>query len=487
MKMDSNKYTFEDVALSKYLAAIFIAAIVFIVYMNSFGNLFLFDDDYLITKNTVIQSFKNIPAIFQHHLYYFTGSEGGFYRPLQSLTLVFDYFFWGLDPLGYHITNTLLHALAGIFVFIMIRALTKNNLLSIIVSIFYAVHPVHTEAVAYISGRADSLAAIFLLVMLIFQYKYWSLEKSYSRLLCYAAILLFFSLALLSKELSLIFPFLLALNEYCNRDKEGYRFRGRAVLFYLPLFILAGAWFVLKNSIAPTEAMSEDEFSLKTSLIMVPRLIINYIRISLFPVNLHMEYKFPFPQSVLQNGYAGPFLLIFIFIALVLYVWKKGKTDINYRLMFFGLAWFVVALIPFLNIFFPVNAPFAEHWLYVPEIGFALFIVYTVFYSVRKSRSAKKWGTIIFSCIIAAYCLLTIKQNTIWRDPAVFFTYTIEHSPYSAKAYKLLSDEYIKKGDLSKAKKLLERALELEPGYSDAAENLRILKLDLQRRNIAPD
>jgi len=474
--------------VTKYKILIIIGIIIlgFVVYGNSFNNEFVYDDQDHVVKNSVIRSFKNIPLIFQHNLIYFSGvKEGKFFRPTESITFMADYFLWGMEPFGYHMTNTVLHILVSILLFYVMCIVTKNYLLSGIVGILYLVHPIHTEAVTYISGRADSLASIFLLLMIFFQYKYWQAVRKYKRIFCYLLILCSFLLGLLSKESAMIFPFLLMLFEYCFRSDKNYaKFTFKTILFYVPIFALMGTWYLAKNKIVPTEVMVENVPPLSAFVAALPRLVFDYVKLSLFPVNLHMEYKLPFPSFPLQSFYSKPIIFIFIFLGVFIYLWKRGKSNSSMRIMFFGLAWFLLALFPYMNIAFVMNAIFSEHWLYIPEMGLILFFVCFIFYHTRNAERLRKYAISFCIVITLLYSFLTVRQNRVWRDPITFFTHTVKYSPHSEKAYNQLALEYIKRGDLIKAEELLEEAVGIEPRYTTAVENLQMLKMDIKRRGL---
>jgi hypothetical protein len=471
---------------TKFFIIVAIVILGFVVYGNSFNNEFVYDDEDHVIKNTVIRSFKNLPLVFQHNLIYFSGvKEGKFFRPTESITFMADFFLWGLDSSGYHLTNTLFHILVSILLFYMIYIVTKYCLLSGMVGIMYLVHPVHTEAVSYISGRADSLASVFLLLMIIFQYRFWINTKQHKKIFYYILLLFSFLLGLLSKESAMIFPLLLMLFEYCTRSDKGYtKFTFKTALFYVPIFVLMGIWYLYKSKVVPTEVMVEDIPPLSAFLAALPRLIFDYVKLSLFPFNLHMEYKLPFPSFPLEPYYSKPIIFIFVFLGAFYYLWRKGKNSPIMRIMFFGLAWFLLALFPYMNIVFVMNAVFAEHWLYIPEMGFVLFLVGLIFYCARKSEIAKRFAIFFCMFIIALSSFLTIKQNRVWKDPISFFTHTIKHSPKSENAHNQLALEYIKRGDLLKAEKLLEEAVRIEPRYTTAAENLQMLKMDIRRRGL---
>lgn len=467
----------------KFIIVLIIVMTGILIYANSFNNEFIFDDIDHVVKNTVIRSLKNIAQVFKHHLTHFAEvGEGKFYRPITTFAFMLDYSLWNLNPFGYHLTNTLLHILVSILVFYVMCLVTRSTPPSAIISILYLVHPIHTEAVTYISGRADSISMVFLLLMIIFQHNYWLKDTRYKSAY-YLLTLLSFSLALLSKESAVIFPFLLMFHEYCLRTREKYQgLVNKSILYYLPFFVLMGMWFFFKNSVVSTEIMVKDIPSLSTRLTTVPRLIFNYVRLSLFPLNLHMGYKPAFPKSLFQSGYFGPFVFTLCFLYLFRYIWRRGQNDINYRIMFFGLGWFILALFPYLNIIFPLNAVFAEHWLYLPEMGFLLFLIYFIFYYFREKKIMRICIAFFSITAIAVYSYLTIRQNSIWKNPITFYTYTIKHSPSNAKAYNNLAVEYIVREDYPKAKGLLKHALKIEPSYDTAKDNLRKLELQLRRK-----
>jgi tetratricopeptide (TPR) repeat protein len=202
------------------------------------------------------------------------------------------------------------------------------------------------------------------------------------------------------------------------------------------------------------------------------------------PTGLHMEYKLPFPRSLFQSGYFGPFLFTVPFSAAVYYVWRRGRSDAMYRTVFFGLAWFLLGLVPYLNILFQLNAPFAEHWLYVPEMGFLLAVCYML-YSVSRSRPSIRVALAgLCAFMIAGYAVMTAKQNTVWKDALTFYTYTLRYAPYSATVHNNIAIEYIRKGDYQKAEAALKRSLELDPAYQTAQANLAKLEQEMRQRGL---
>ena len=143
-----------------------IVAAVVVVYLNSFQNTFLWDDRYLIVENPRIKTWSRVPELFSSDLFP-QGVLSRYYRPVQAVTYVLDYQVWGLDPLGFHLTNTALHAGVALSLYWFGVLLLANAPAALMGALLFAVHPIHTEAVTYIAGRSDPLAGLFTLLSLI--------------------------------------------------------------------------------------------------------------------------------------------------------------------------------------------------------------------------------------------------------------------------------------------------------------------------------
>ncbi|KPK42993.1 MAG: hypothetical protein AMJ78_00005, partial [Omnitrophica WOR_2 bacterium SM23_29] len=252
----------------------------FVAYGNSLNGELLWDDHYLVKKNLFIKNPAYLPNIFTENIG--AGGKGrfSFYRPLQILTYMVDYSLWELNAMGYHLTNTLLHILVAIGIYWLINVLCSDNLLSLFTALLFVVHPVHTEAVTYISGRADSLVAILMLLCIIFYIK--NINKG--NLALYAVMVLSYILALLSRENSLILPVLILLYHYA------FKMRIKPKLF-LPLLGLACLYIVLRVGVF--RFMLPHEGCPYTTLQRIPGFFVaitNYSRLLLLPFDLHMEY-----------------------------------------------------------------------------------------------------------------------------------------------------------------------------------------------------
>ena len=149
---------------NKKLLYLVIAIVSFLVYYNALNNDFVFDDESVVQNNQSILTLANIPK-------FFTAEEGfhkvigRYYRPVVSSLYAVDYAIWGMNPFGFHLTNVIIHVIASLLLLMVLMKLFgdyKNGLLAALIgALIFAVHPIHTEAVSWISGRTDSLATLF--------------------------------------------------------------------------------------------------------------------------------------------------------------------------------------------------------------------------------------------------------------------------------------------------------------------------------------
>ena len=221
---------------AKYIPSILLIIILgFAVYANSLHGEFIWDDNHLVKNNPHIKSWSHLPKIFTESIgRSATGVKSNGYRPLQTFSYLINHSISGSNSIrSYHLTNALLHVFVALCIYWLINILFRDRLLSFLTSVFFVVHPIHTEAVAYISGRADSLAVLFMLLSIIFYVKYLRSD----RLILNICVCLSYVFALLSKESSLILPLLLLLCHYIHEKKiELKRFSPILAITFIYIF-----------------------------------------------------------------------------------------------------------------------------------------------------------------------------------------------------------------------------------------------------------
>src|SRR4030042_5284946 len=176
------------------------------IYFNSLKGGFVFDDKPMIVQYDFIKDIRNILKAFISSTNIFGNTN--YYRPLQTVSYMVDYFLWAGDPLGFHMTNVMFHILAVMAIYFFIILLFGNKIYAALTALFFSVLPVHTAAVSYIAGRADSILCLFAVLSLhcYIKFKYLKTGKG-----CFALSVLFFIFALLTKESALIVPLVILL------------------------------------------------------------------------------------------------------------------------------------------------------------------------------------------------------------------------------------------------------------------------------------
>jgi tetratricopeptide (TPR) repeat protein len=325
--------------------------------------------------------------------------------------------------------------------------------------------------VAYIAGRADPVYLLFALLSLICFIVY---QKAGKRLLIYYISLVSFVLALLSKEMAIIMPFLLLFCIFTLTDREQEE-RKKLAKGTIPYFLILIIYVVLRVTVV--------DFSqtVYTGLVLQPtpfyvraltacKAIFMYFRFLLFPVGFQLETHLAKSKSLLEGAtlaaITGTIFLIFI----LLYIRKRDKP------MFFGLAWFFLGLLPVLNLF-PVNAAIAVHWLYLPSIGF-FFAVSLIFWrflevSLPGFRPEKKTRLFVLIVILAGMLLgtLTYQKNKEWRNEETLYKSILPFSQ-TPRVYVNLGNIYARKGEFDKAIPCYQKALQIAPGQTEAYVNL---------------
>lgn len=436
-----------------FLFAALIVLLGLAVYSNSFKGQFLWDDLYLVQNNPYIKDWSYLTEIFTSSLKTSGGEATNFYRPIQVFTYLIDYSLWQLNVTGYHLTNVLLHILVALGIYWLIQILFANRFLSFLTALFFVVHPIHTEAVAYISGRADLLAAFFMLSCFILYLKNLDAKRVTLTIL----MSLSYVLALLSRENSLILPVLLLLYHYTFK-KAVYK-KPFALIISIAIGYVLWRWALLQTGLPQISSGT-------TLLERIPGFFVaitNYIGLLLAPFNLHMEYGGILFNFTDPKAMVGIFLLFFLLV----YAFKKREQD---RLTFFSVGWFFIALLPSSNIY-PINAYMAEHWLYLPSIGFFLILArfFTALFRNKKFIFSAITLTVV---LLAFYSFLTIRQNSYWREPVDFYKRMIRYAPYSSRLYNNLAMAYHKIGKKDELIELLQKAIEMEPGNVVAYNNL---------------
>ncbi len=428
---------------------ILIILVGFLVYSSALFVGFLWDDFGLVTNNPLIKQAKFFPQVFANGIFAGEEKSKNFYRPVQSLSYMFDFFIWQDNPAGYHFTNIILHIAATIALFFFFSALFKNEKIAFLSSLFFLIHPVNVEVVTYISGRADSLVLLFLLASFI---SYFHFRDSQSNRFLFLSGFSFL-LALLAKELALAGILIFPLIDWLAERKIRIQFY--ALFIVLSFLVIICRFFVL------------GQLHLKSEFAFFPRLftflvnILEYLRILFFPVNLHMSYTSKVFTTL-------NFFILARFVGSLAFFWLIYRILKKKKVFFFCLGWFFIFLIPQSGLL-PINAFFAEHFIYLSQYSLFFVILLAVFEIFKSKKMVFYWLFIICSLLLSA---VTCSYTQVWTDPIKFYKRIISLSPNSFAAYNNLGAELEKRGLMEPARRSYLKALSINPNDVIAYNNL---------------
>ncbi|MEW6076180.1 MAG: tetratricopeptide repeat protein [Thermodesulfobacteriota bacterium] len=467
------------------LAIAFLLALCLGVFFNTFSNAFVWDDLSLIPGDRYIKTLRHIPLFFTPR--YWSDLQpysdlAVVYRPVRTITFAIDYFFWGLNPAGYHFTNLLLHAANVLLIFYLITvigrsagdALPQNNArgpwlmgLPFLTAALFAVHPVHTESVTYVKNRSDLLALLFFLAAWLLFIRTGAPVRRLTRL---AGSLLCFVLAVLSKEVALTLPGVLAFHAFCFQDKKE-RFHSYRWIVPYGLMILVYGGFIL--ALRARAGIPADDFHISVGrhVLAVVKTVGTYLSLLAFPFHLNADRAFFIPHSIREPAVLLSLAVMAAIAVAAVLARRRSRT------IFFGIGFMLLTLIPPANIIFLESRPIAEQRLYIPSLGFCLILAWLINRLYRFGLNKKAWIVLpwlIGGLVMVGFSARAIVRNRDWKDPLTFYTRTLAVSPDSSKIHNSLGAFLSDRGQPEQAMAHYEAALRLNPDYAQAYNNLGV-------------
>jgi protein O-mannosyl-transferase len=464
--------------LKKILPFLFLAFVALALYAPSLRNDFVWDDTALILRDPLIRSWQLAPEAFQHFLF-IDATASDFYRPIQRLTYLLDYWAFVFKPAGYHLTSILCHLGATLALLLLGNELfrlwdiedRKRRLLAFLTALAWAIHPLHTSAVAYISGRADPLAAAFGFLGLFCAIRSLAAIGSRKFTLLLGAGTLFL-LSALSKESGLIFPILWGAIVVLRKNWK------QILPATVVLLFVGVSYFSLRlpaEHIAPPRLHPPAPLLVRP--IIVARAFAEYTGLILFPAQLHMDRDVeshpsgPNDASLTHSAWRElQTLLGVILIAAAIYWLIRSRRQAP---AVFGCL--VLALITYIPVsgVLPLNATIAEHWLYLPSAF--LFLAAALALSNFRIPSGVLIPVLVLWLVFLG--TRTFLRTFDWKDQRTFLERTIAAGGDSARMLINLASLELHEGKLDAAKAHLEMALKKEPNQPLAVINLAVVAI----------
>jgi Flp pilus assembly protein TadD len=497
----------KTIHIQKALVAALVAVLTFAVYLPALQNGFVWDDLQYITSNSFIRSLNG--NLFNSAFLEFQADN---WHPLTWISHALDYFLWGLNPLGHHLTNIILHAFNTTLVVLLLMRLLevykkrgkslglpgpflsdRQSLIACgVAGLLFGLHPVHVESVAWISERKDLLCALFFLLSIMSYVKYAPVpdNRATQRTVLsqwfdkqYLFTLGSFALALLSKPMAVTLPVvLLILDLFPLNRMRSPKTLWTAFSEKLPFFALALISSVLtilaQSAGGAMEMMQPVPLSMR--LLVGARSLIAYLGKMIVPVNLIPYYPYPDNVSLMSPEYLSSIVLVIGITSFFVVIAKKQKVWLA------AWGYFVVTLIPVLGIVQVGNQAMADRHTYLPSLGPFLIIGLTVAALLEKVRAARQFGLILKMGGAVAIILLftslsyaTIQQIGIWKNGVIFWSTVIEangdeQSPHREVAHNNLGMAYVSQGQWDRAAAEFQTAVRLKPDYVMAHYNLGV-------------
>ena len=361
---------------------------------------------------------------------------------MLMFTYWLNYEYVGPAPGAYHVLNIWLHFLNSLLVFFLVRRIagwaetdpSKLNLLSLFAAALFLLHPMQTEAVAYIAGRSDVLSCFLILAAFtIFVYRF----PGRISVPWVAAILLFFGLACGAKEDSVVLPALLLFTD-CFWTSKGQRWarilKNRILYGTIAVLGLAGGAYVLRIlATAPTAGFSIRNFTWYQYFFTELRALWVYLRLFVVPYGQNIDHDFPVSQTLLQHG------ALFGLIGLALAIWLAWRYRREYPLASYGFFVFLILLAPTSSVV-PILDPLVERRLYLPMIG----LLFVVFEGLRRLAWGKVELSLLLMLILGVDSVLAYQRNVLWSNPIALWQDAVSKAPLKARphfwlAHSLLS------------------------------------------------
>lgn len=469
--------------LTCYRVIIVVSA--FLLYVSTLAFDFTYDDAAHVIYNPLVTAPDASVSSFSQ-IFWEPTPPGNLYRPLTTLSYRIDFLVWGLyPPLGFHLCNVLLYTLTCLLLFELLLPLIGDGLVSFLGTLLFAIHPLHVEAVANVTGRSEILAAFFGISCCLFFSESIAAKKIKSRRWLALSSGVSLLLAVLSKESAITLMPLAPVYGAIVARKRGRRneaawLAATAIVIILPLLALVlryqvlGRDFVLQAD--PRFVYAENplfHLAFGERLIAGLKVLGDYLALLVLPLNLSADYSV-MPADLFAEVYSTEGLcalsLLFVYCLLV---WSKRGTAAG----FLGL-WFLVTFALTSNILLPIGTIMGERLAFLPSVGCLTFICVLLMEFLKRYSYPK-----IIAAAVLLYCggltMLAKERIPVWENNEALFSQTVLDAPRSPKApYTYAVHLIVAKKELERAEVYLRRAIELNPNYYLALRALADVALE---------
>ena len=450
----------------------FLAVVVFLLYANSLQAPFTFDDWETIVEEPHLRFSE----------FSFAGVErAGFEsyhntRPVANISFALNYYFHQHQVWGYHLVNVVIHLLAGIFLYLFIKATLglpalrsrypASGWVPLLAVLLWLVHPVQVQSVTYIVQRMNSMAAMFYILSCYLYVQGRLAQGSGRKWGWFAGCALSGVLALGSKEIAATLPFFIVLYEwYFFQDLSGGWLRRRLPVFLGLLVFLAVLMFgyLGSNPLQAILSYGGRDFTLTERVLTELRVVIFYLSLLVYPhpSRLNLDHDFALSRSLLD-----PLSTLFSLVAIVALFGLAVYLARRERLLSFCILWFLGNLVIESSVI-PLELVF-EHRNYLPSMLMGLLAVA----GYRRLVTVNWPGLVVVGGAVLVFSFWTYQRNAVWSDFVTLYSDIVQKSPHKARPHNNLSQALIRVGRFEESIAHARKALSIQPDYAQAHNNL---------------
>ncbi len=431
--------------LPAVLPPLLVLAATLVVYLGTLQFEFVYDDLGQIVGNPMVQSWSYLPALFHSNVWAQSFQVGNYYRPLFMLWLLLNYTFFGLRPFFWHLTAVGLHLLATWLVYVLAGRVTRDRRIAAITALIFGLHPVHLEAVAWVSGSTEPLLAVLLIPAFL---AYLNYRERGGKARWLAISLLLYAVALFAKETAVVLPVLVLAWEWVGAEEpKGWRGRwlgGMRVI--VPFVLLTAGYLLARASALHGLAHTLVDLPLKMTLLTIPSVLWFYCKLLIAPFRLSAFYDVPYVTHASWHFFWRPLLASGLVVAGLLAWWWRARS----RLVGFAAIWLLVPLLPLLDLrVLPMGDFVHDRYLYLPSVGLAILL------ALALERLAVGQATLLgepapaMAAVLLLGCVLgaaTALQSVPWADDVLLYAHGMQIAPNNDLPRNKLANALITRG-----------------------------------------
>lgn len=448
-----------------------------LIYLNSLGNPFHYDDQPYIEENRNIRLLSNLPLFFTNPKTLSSNpSMVGHYRPLVVTSYAINYAAGGLNPAGYHLVNLGFHAGSAFLIFLIVKAMLTPALslsgeggvkhgrgmgnagawASLAAGLIFLAHPFNSEVVNYITARSSVMSGFFYLL----GFYCWVRYREAGAGVFYMACFLAFAGGMLSKEIVITLPVMLWLyDRYFPKVPDSSSrslFDWRTYIPYAPFILIVAVPYLIMRASSFGGILTHFRRGIGTQIFTELPVLVKYLKLFIFPAGLNIDHYAGIYKTFFVLPVIGSAAVLVLFMAAAMLFYRSKARE--WKMVSFFVIWFFVVMLPATVI--PLNAILQENRGYLAIVTFAVFA--GVLLSKLETPLFKgRLPSAVLIILLLVYGSGTIYRNSIWRDGLTLWGDAAAKSPESPRAFSNLGTALARLGENDLAVERFHRALEL--------------------------